>query len=315
MKGATFLISFGPHTSDYLHRPETDMRRQRKTKDHFAGAQGAIPLYVLSDSTGNLARHMVTTFLTQFPPQTFATQIKPFVSEPQRMSEAFAAIGARPGIVLHAVVPPQLKKDIVDRCGKLKVPCHDLTGPAVDFLADAARVQSHADQQSLHKVDNVYCGRINAMAFTLEHDDGLGMDSLADADIVLAGVSRTGKTPTSIYLAMQGFRVANMSLAMGATVPEPLMKLGPGKAVGLVIDPVRLVEIRDRRRSSWQMPRTQYSDPHQVAEEIEWSRRLFNKQRFPVLDVTDQAIEETAARVLDLLGLADPIHPAEARLT
>jgi [pyruvate, water dikinase]-phosphate phosphotransferase / [pyruvate, water dikinase] kinase len=279
-------------------------------------ARPPTPLYILSDSTGNLARHMVTTYLTQFPAGTFVTQTKPFLAEPRRMNQAFLEVAQRGGIVLHAVVQPALKADIATRCRQLAVPCYDLTGQAVEFLAGAAGITPLADEDRLHQVDHVYCGRINAMSFTLEHDDGLGLETLAEADIVLAGVSRTGKTPTSMYLALLGFRVANVSVAMGAPVPEQLLKLPPGKVVGLTIDPSRLVEIRNRRHAAWRMNQTQYNDPRAVAEELQWCRQLFTRQlRCAVLEVTDQAIEETAARVLDLLGLTEPTHRPEAALS
>jgi regulator of PEP synthase PpsR (kinase-PPPase family) len=271
----------------------------------------ATPLYILSDSTGNLARHMVTSFLTQFPAGAFEVVSKPFVNEPERFAACLAAIAGRPGIVFHAVVSPELKQHITAKCGKLNVPCWDLTGSAVDFLANAANLRPHSDSQRLHPVDGAYCGRINAMSFMLEHDDGLGMEGLAEADVVLVGVSRTGKTPTSILLAMQGYRAANVSLASGVEAPKQLFGLNRRKIIGLVIDPTQLAQIRTRRQTAWRMTQTQYNDPREVAREIEWSRQVFAKLRCPVLDVTDQAIEETAARIVDMLGLPEPAKNGE----
>lgn len=263
-------------------------------------------LYVLSDSTGGLARHMVTMFLTQFPHGAFAMQMKPFLREPSRLARAMEAMRRRPGIVFHAVVSVELKQKIADECKRLKSPCCDLTGPSVEFLARASGLSPVADHQRLHKLDHGYNQRINAMSFTLAHDDGLGLESLDDAEIVLTGVSRTGKTPTSVFLAMMGFRVANISLAMGVEPPAELTGLPPGKLIGLVIDPSRLAEIRGRRQTAWHMAPTDYSQTDHIGEEIGWSRRLFTKLGCPILDVTNQAIEETSARVLDLLGLQQP---------
>jgi regulator of PEP synthase PpsR (kinase-PPPase family) len=148
------------------------------------------------------------------------------------------------------------------------------------------------------------------MAFALEHDDGLGLDSLDEADIVLVGVSRTGKTPTSMFLALQGFRTANVSLAMNVAPPKELFTIPPGKTMGLIIDACQLAEIRTRRQTAWRMPQTEYNEPKEVAREIEWSRRVFNELHCPTLNVTDQAIEETAARIVDLLGLPEPSNRA-----
>lgn len=294
-----------------------DARRSRKRKTTAARPPLAspIPLYILSDSTGNLARHMVNTFMTQFPPETFQVQVRPFIGEQERRDEALTSIADRPGIVFHAVVSPQLKSELSKRCEQMNVACCDLTGPTVDFLASAAEIAPLSDEQLLHRVDPIYVGRINAMSFTLEHDDGLGLDSLGEADVVLAGVSRTGKTPTSVYLAMQGYRVANVALAAEAPVPQQLRQLPRRKAVGLIIEPSHLADIRGRRERAWNMAPSPYSDVRRVRQEIEWSRRLFRELNMPVLDVTEQAIEETAARVLDLLGLTEPAKRADMGLS
>ena len=119
------------------------------------------------------------------------------------------------------------------------------------------------------------------MEFTLEHDDGLGLETLAQADIVLAGISRTSKTPTSVYLAQMGYRAANVSLAMGVPPPPELLAMPSNKVVGLLIYPETLAEIRTRRNRGWKMGDTAYNDPAMIAEELTCSRRLFQKQRGP----------------------------------
>jgi regulator of PEP synthase PpsR (kinase-PPPase family) len=173
----------------------------------------------------------------------------------------------------------------------------------VQFLAKESGISPDADYRRLHDVDDAYHRRISALEFTLEHDDGLGLDTLADADIVLVGVSRTSKTPTSIYLAQQGYCVANVALAQEVEPPQQLLKLSPRKVVAFVIDPQQLAEIRTRRQTGWRMANTSYNDPEHVRAEMAWARRFYARQGWPVLDVTDQAIEETAARILAIVGL------------
>ena len=268
-----------------------------------AAARGGRTLYVLSDSTGNLARHMLTAFLTQFPRDAFTVRFKSFVQTEANVDTAFHEIEATPGLVLHAVVSAELKRAIAQRCRRLKLPECDLTGPFVDFLARESGISPAANHRRLHDVDEHYQNRIRALEFTLEHDDGLGLDTLEEADIVLVGVSRTSKTPTSIYLAQQGRRVANVSLAHQVEPPQQLLRISPRKVVALVIDPQQLAEIRARRQTEWRMPTTSYNDPEHVKAEMAWARRLYARQGWPILDVTDQAIEETAARVLAILGL------------
>ena len=170
-------------------------------------------LYVISDSTANLVRHMLAAFLTQFPPGTFHVRQMSFVQGVDDLDHAFTLIAAAPGPVAHAVILPALKQAIGKRCKVMKLLCHDLTGPTVEFLAKAAGIEPLVDTSRLHLVDAEYQRRIDAMEYTLNHDDGLGIATLAEADVVLVGVSRVSKTPTGILLAQRGLRAANVALA------------------------------------------------------------------------------------------------------
>lgn len=267
---------------------------------------GPIPLHILSDSTGNLANHMLTAFLTQFPREAFEVHHHHFLATDARLQQAMDKVEARGGIVFHALVSDRAKEIVRKRCEAHGIHQCDLTGQFVQFLADASGVRPQPDVRKLHHTHSAgYNQRIKALEFTLEHDDGLGLETLHEADIVLAGVSRTSKTPTSIYLAQQGFRVANVSLAINVAPPKELLALRE-RVVGLTIEPMQLVEIRTHRNVSWRMGDTTYNDPEHVNREIMWCRRLFRQQGWPILNVTDQAIEETAAKVTDLLGLKLP---------
>jgi len=260
---------------------------------------------VLSDSTGNLAQHMLTAFLTQFPKDAFELHLHRFIQTEQKLERTVDFIARTGGIVFHAFVHRHFKEAIEQRCREIGIPFNDLTGRFVEFLAVASGIQPQPDIRRLHRTSTGYHQRIKALEFTLEHDDGLGLDTIHEADIVLAGVSRTSKTPTSIYLAQQGFRVANVSLAINVPPPPQLLALKE-RVVGLTINPEQLVEIRTNRNVSWRMGNTNYNDPEYVNREIQWSRRLFRDQGWPILNVTDQAVEETAVRIIDLLGLRIP---------
>jgi regulator of PEP synthase PpsR (kinase-PPPase family) len=194
------------------------------------------------------------------------------------------------------------KEQVDAYCRHADLPCVDLTGHVVQFLTEVTGAKPSGDRHSLHRVDQAYQRRIGAIEYTLAHDDGLGLDTLADADVVLTGVSRTSKTPTSMYLAQQGYRVANVALAIEVEPPSQLLALTRKQVVGLIVDPHQLVMIRKRREVDWRMSDQSYGDPGHVARELAWARRLFMRQGWPVLDVTDSAIEETAARVIRLLG-------------
>ena len=261
-----------------------------------------LPLYIVSDSTGNLPRHMATAFLTQFPPGTFELRLRPFVDSLARLEAGFGGLSTTRAVVFHAMIDPAMKARVQQLSADRGFPARDLTGPFVDFLADAAGVPVERDPSRLHHLDEAYERRVAAMEFTLCHDDGLGLSTLNEADVVLAGVSRTGKTPTSVYLAQhEGLKVANVSLAVQCEVPPELLALPKGKVAALVIDPNRLSEIRLRRNQYWKMDSTDYDQIERVRAELVWCRKLFARQGWPVFDVTGMAIEETAARVVQAL--------------
>jgi regulator of PEP synthase PpsR (kinase-PPPase family) len=247
---------------------------------------------------------MLTAFLTQFPEGAFELRHRSFLDSPRKVEMALAEVGASPGVVVHAVVDPAAKRLIAGQCKAMGLPYCDLTGAFVRFLADASGVAPVTDRKRLHDVDAAYERRVKAVEFALEHDDGLGLETLHEADVVLVGVSRTSKTPTCMYLAQQGYRAGNVSLAVSVDPPARLLALPPSKVAALVIDPSQLARIRSRRQAGWQMPDTSYNLPDTVEAEVQWSRRLFARQRWKTFDVTNQAIEETAARITEQLGLA-----------
>ena len=268
-------------------------------------------IYVLSDSTGNLPRHMLAAFLTQFPENAFTVRARNFLDSTAKLAAAFGEIRNEPGIVMHALVNPDMKWRAVELCLAAGVPGCDMTGVFVEFLAQSSGVAPVPDVRRLHGVDATYRRRVKAVEFALEHDDGLGLDTLADADVVLVGVSRTSKTPTCMYLAQQGYKAANVSLAINLDPPAQLLALPKGKVAALVIDARQLAEIRTRRQTAWQMSDTSYNLPASVEAEVAWSRRLFARHGWTLFDVTNQAIEETAARIVDRLGLAHAAPPAQ----
>ena len=249
---------------------------------------------------------MLTAILTQFPPDAFRLEMRSFVRTPEQIAKVMQDVKADPGMVFHGMLDHAHKRQIADACRQIGVGVCDLTGTIVDYIADQSGLAPRQNYELLHHIDETYHHRIRALEFTLEHDDALGLDSIGQADIVLAGVSRTSKTPTSVYLAQLGYRVANVALAPQVEPPKQLLTLPQKKVVGLVIEPRTLAEIRGRRRQEWRMQVSAYTDPREIAREVAWSRELFARMKWPVLDVTNQAVEETAARIVNALGLSGP---------
>jgi regulator of PEP synthase PpsR (kinase-PPPase family) len=260
-------------------------------------------VWVISDSTGNLPRHLLAALLTQFPAHSMVPRFESYIRDEKRLAEVLDQAREQASAVCHAMVSPQLKEQITDFCKKNKLPCCDLTGGIVEFLGRSTGIAPCQDVSALHRLDGAYHRRIGAMEFTLSHDDGLGLETLSDADVVLVGVSRTSKTPTSILLAQQGYRTANVSLAKGVEPPAQLLSIPKEKVVGMIINPTQLSMIRNRRQNAWGMAPTSYGDPVACSAEVAWSRSFFHKHGWAILDVTDQAVEETAARIAEMLGL------------
>ena len=262
-------------------------------------------IHAVSDATGNLARHMLHALLTQFPEGKLTVKLHPFVNTPAKLEETIRRIADEPGLVVHGLVKPAAKQKIEQACRKMELPCADLTGPFARFITEATGLKPRPNVQRLHQVDEQYRRRITALDYTIEHDDGLGLTTLHEADVVLAGVSRTSKTPTSILLAQDGFKVANVPLAMQVEPPQELLAMDADRVVGLYIDASVLTQIRGRR---WQASGaaasggSSYTDPEYIERELQWSRRLFRKHGWPSLDVTDQAIEETAGKIRQILN-------------
>jgi regulator of PEP synthase PpsR (kinase-PPPase family) len=258
---------------------------------------------VFSDSTGNLARHMMRAFQTQFPPGTLSMHVEPFVRTLPHLKKMLGRAKSENAAVCHAMISDRFKNFIASYCDQYELPCCDLTGSVVGFLSQVTGMKPSRNVESLHQMDALYKRRIGALEFTISHDDGLGLSTLHEADVVIVGASRTSKTPTSIYLAQQGYAVGNVSLAMPLPPPAELLAMPVEKVVGIFIRPEQLVMVRSRRQAALGFSGSNYADLEHVEKEVLWTRRLFASRGWSELDVTDQAIEETAARIVETAGL------------
>jgi len=218
-----------------------------------------------------------------------------------QVQEVISGIGKNPGFVLYTIVNEDLRNRLEDGCRKLLVPCIAVLDPVVAELGVHLDAEIHALPGRQHIMDAEYFSRIEAMHFVLSHDDGQSAWDLDQADVVLLGVSRTSKTPTSIYLANRGIKTANIPIVPGSKLPEELFTANSPLIIGLTKDPKRLVEIRRQRlRILDQDEETDYVDLDKVSKEINDARRLFTKHDWPVINVSRKSIEETAATIIQL---------------
>ncbi len=258
-------------------------------------------LHLVSDSTGETVGLVARACLVQFDAIEATDHLWTMVRSEDQVEEVIAGIQENPGFVLYTIVNKEIRDILEDGCRKLQVPCIAVLDPVIAELGAHLDAEVHAQPGRQHVMDAEYFGRIEAMHFVLSHDDGQSTWDLDQADVVLVGVSRTSKTPTSIYLANRGIKTANIPIVPGCALPNELFSAAGPLIVGLTKDPKRLVEIRRQRlRLLDQDEETDYVDLDKVSMEINDARRLFTKYDWPVINVSRKSIEETAATVLQL---------------
>lgn len=257
-------------------------------------------IYVLSDSTGETAERVIRAALSQFYDDDVRVHRLSKVSSQSDVQQAMSLVMLTPGLVVYTLVDPHLSEAVervAEECGLITV---DLLSPLIYSLSRYLGAPSREKPGLLHRIDTDYYRRVEAVNFTVKHDDGQETRYLHKADLVLVGVSRSSKTPLSMYLAHKGYKVANVPIVFGIAPPEELFEIDQSKIVGLLIDPKRLVEIRTSRLINMrQSPRGSYNDYQQVEEEISACRQLYRKHpEWYILNITNKSVEEAASEIM-----------------
>jgi regulator of PEP synthase PpsR (kinase-PPPase family) len=220
----------------------------------------------------------------------------------KQLARVLKEVEQAPGIVLYTVVKKELVTEIERCCRELKVPCLHVLEPIMQVFESYLGAPQTPIIAGQHLLDAEYFGRIDALNFAMAHDDGQLPQDLNRADIIILGISRTSKTPTSIYLAQRGYKTANLPLVPGIAPPASLSQPHTAFVVGLVASAERIAEIRRNRvQLIGDRNLDDYVDRTQIAEEIQYSRRLCARHGWPVIDVTRRSVEETAATIIRLL--------------
>jgi len=257
-------------------------------------------LHLVSDATGETLETVVRAATAQFENVEAVEHSHISILTRKRMTMVLENIAENPGIVMFTIVSEDMRKQLIKGCRNLGVPCIPVLDPVLVSLANFLGEQSRGQPGRQHMLDAEYFSRIEALNFTMAHDDGQLPGEIGKADIILAGVSRTSKTPTSIYLAHRGYRVANIPIVPGCPLPPDLDGLEGPLIVGLTANPRRLVQIRESRLKTYHQEESAYIDPESVQTEVVAARRLFSRNHWPVIDVTRRSIEETAAAIIAL---------------
>ncbi|WP_442957922.1 pyruvate, water dikinase regulatory protein [Phenylobacterium sp.] len=260
-------------------------------------------VHLVSDSTGETLNAMARAVCARFDHVLPIEHIYALVRSQRQLDRALADIEAAPGIVMHTIVDAELRAALEEGCRRLDVACVPALDPLVSALSRYLGASTSTRVGAQHALDHDYFNRMDALNYAIGHDDGQGGQDLEQADVVLVGVSRTSKTPTCIYLAHRGVRAANVPLVPSRPIPDKLLALKNTLVVGLTISPDRLIQIRRNRLLSLKENRTSaYIDVDSVRDEIVQARRLYERQGWPVIDVTRRSVEETAAAVMNLLS-------------
>ena len=261
-------------------------------------------LHLVSDSTGETLTTVAHAAAAQYANVSPIEHVYPLIRTQKQLDRVLAEIEEAPGIVLFTLLEKDLVGRLETKCRNINVPSLSIIGPVMQMFEAYLGAATTGRVGAQHVLNAEYFKRIDALNYTMLHDDGQHVDGLEDADVVLTGVSRTSKTPTSIYLANRGVKTANVPLVPNMPVPAQLERLQKPLVVGLFASPERIVQIRQNRLLGLraQTDRDLYVDRQAVAEEVAFSRRLCAKHNWPAIDVTRRSIEETAAAVMALLA-------------
>jgi [pyruvate, water dikinase]-phosphate phosphotransferase / [pyruvate, water dikinase] kinase len=259
-------------------------------------------LHLISDSTGETLTTMAKAAAVQYPQVRPIEHVHPLVRTERQLARVLREVHQAPGVVLYTVVKKELIEEIERTCRELKVPALHVLEPIMKVFESYLGAPQKPVIAGQHLLDAEYFARIDALNFAMAHDDGQLPQDLNHADIIILGISRTSKTPTSIYLAQRGYKTANLPLVPGIDPPAALTQPHKAFVVGLVASAERIAEIR-RNRVALIGDRNldQYVDRARIMEEIQYSRRLCAQHGWPVIDVTRRSVEETAATIIRLL--------------
>lgn len=259
-------------------------------------------LHLVSDATGETLHAIAKAALAQFESVDVREHSYALVRSQRQLARAVEHIGAEPGLVFFTLANPDLRRELETQCTKLGVPCLDVLDSPIARMRQFLGVTETHKPGGQHEVDQRYLQRIEALNFTIQHDDGQALEDIDEAEVILVGASRTSKTPTCIYLAIRGVRAGNVPLVPGMPLPPQLSAAKKPLIVGLWASPDRLVQVRRNRLNTLGEVRdTTYVELEAVRAELTETRKIFEQHDWPVIDVSRRSVEETAAAVINLL--------------
>jgi len=260
-----------------------------------------VELHVVSDSTGETAARLSEAVERQFPDQRFELVRHPRITSVDDVQLSAARARGRRAVVLYTLVDPEFREAMRTLCKRYRLHYCDLLGHPIDAVARVSGLPARMEPGARPVLDSSYFKRMAAIEFAVRFDDGVAAHGLKNADIVLVGVSRSSKTPLSIYLGYLGYKTANVPIVSGIEPPAEIFELDPAKIVGLTIDAETLAEIRSERARGMRGSRRRYTDLEEIYEELEQAAAVHRRLGCAVIEVSNLAIEETARRIIRIV--------------
>ena len=262
----------------------------------------AIPIFVVSGGKGITGHTIVQTLIIQYPENRLKVKLFPDVGTENKIIDIVKTVKEVNGILTHTMVNSDLRVFLIEECDKQQVKHADLMGGLASIIENDFGLQSVNTPGLYHKINAQYYKRIEAIEYTLNHDDGLNAQNLKNADIVVTGVSRCGKTPLSVYMAMFGWKVANIPLIEGIDPPKELFEIDKNRVFGLNINLNHLIIQRQKRWKNFgNLSNTNYVDSKSVGKELQYAKFLFKRGGFTNINISNKAIESTANEILGFL--------------
>lgn len=259
-------------------------------------------VYVISDSLGETGEKLAHAAISQFDQEDIDVIRVPFVRHSDQLRDIVAEAEEKGAVICHTLVSPDLRETIDELSRERHVRYVDLLGPMLDAVASIAKTKPRMKPGLIHKLDEEYFKKVEAIEFAVKYDDGKNPSGFEKADIVLIGVSRTSKTPMSMYLAHKKYKVANLPLVPEVPLPEEIFRVPPYRIVGLIIDPYKLNTIRTERMKALGFSGTaNYTDIARIEDELAYAKAVMRQLHCVVLDVSNRAIEETASRIIEII--------------
>ncbi len=260
-----------------------------------------IVIYVISDSIGETAESVSKAAISQFNGQIYEMRRFPYVNEEDQILEILEEAKNENSILVFTIVVPYLRDILLNGAKKFNIPCIDVMTPILTAMEEVIGSPSKEEPGLIRKLDERYFRKVEAIEFAVKYDDGKDPRGLKQADIVLTGISRTSKTPLSMYLAHKNLKVANIPLVPEVSPPKELYEINPKKIIGLTTNPMKLSEIRQERLKALGLKNeANYANMKRILEELDYSEKIMKKLGCPVIDVSSKAVEESARIILKI---------------